>query len=378
MWNQIYYTVKRAVQDKNTFISRMLIIIVIILILGSAFGEAFEATSIEKSKVIYVNDDEGEAGKGTRFINQLLEIEDIDELIEFKEGASFEEAKEVVNTGDASAFIYLPKDFTEQINNRNEKKVIQVYSGNDSGIASSVIQNVVDSFLNGMNAALVVHDITGTIDGYEFNVEGSIERKSISGEEKTPSAMSYYAVTMLVLILMFGASYGSEGIAEDYLGVLGDRIKCSPIKPSSQYVGKIIGLVLTSFLQGLVVIIFTSLVFKVNWGNNILLLILILISVSALSTTLGALACIIIKDSIRADGIVSLMIPVFTFIAGGYVKVDLGAIKFISPSYYAQTAFFNTVYNGNMSSTILCLIVMWMCTVVAATLAIISSRRKKN
>ena len=194
---------------------------------------------------------------------------------------------------------------------------------------------------------------------------------------KTPDAMSYYAVAMLLMFMIFGAQYGCDGVAEDYLGVIGERIRTTPIRPYQQYIGKLLGMCVASTLQGLLIVLFTGLVYDANWGSNYLMLLAIIFSMACASTAIGALVCMLTKDAARGQSVVTLIVIACTFLAGGFVKMDMGAFKYLSPNFYAQTAIFNSVYGGDMSVAYAYIGILWGFTAAASVLAVLLSRRKR-
>jgi len=373
--NQIYYTAKRIIVDIKPVLIKLITFMVIILILGSAFSEAFKASDLDTVKIVYCNDDTGESGKG--FISALTKVELMKSLVEFVKVSSFEEAQKMVTGNDAEAFIYIPEGFSDQAKNENESNIVEVYQKKHSGVNAMVIQNVVDSFINGINTASVIYKMTGTLEGYKFSADSGLQIESLSNS-KSPSAMGYYGVAMLLMLLLSGAEYGRVFIGEDYLGILGDRLKLSPIKPFEQYLGKIIGLSFVSFFNGVVIILLTKYAYHVDWGNNLVLLLLIIFIFSLLTTTFGAMLSIVTKDIVKAGSIVTIATIAFTFLAGGFVVMDFGNIQRLSPSYYAKTAIFNIVYEGDINITYQNIEMMCIITLAFALISIFAVGRKRT
>ncbi len=372
--DQVFYSAKRVIMDTKPIMIRLLSFIVIILILGSAFSKAFNAGSLDKVKIVYCNADTGKFGE--LFISSMTKAEEIKSLVDFKEVSSFKKAKESIRSEKADAFVYIPEGFSKQGENEEKSKTVEVYLEKNSGVNATVVQNVVDSFVNGMNTAGAIYRMTGSLESFQMHSGRGLTEVPLS-DSKSTTAMGYYAVAMLLMMLLYGAEYGRVGIGEDYLGVLGDRIRLSPIKPSGQYSGKIIGLSIVPFLQGIVVILFTKYVYGVDWGNNIPLLLLTVFTFSVLSTTFGAMLSIVAKDVVKAGSIVTIAILVFTFLAGGFVVMDFGILAKLSPSTYAKTAIFNIVYNGDLNLTYLNITVMWAITLSLALISIVAAGRKK-
>lgn len=374
IFTQIFYSVKRILMDPKPIFIRLLTFMVIILILGTAFKDQFNITSLDKVKVVYNNEDSGQLGE--LFISSMIGAEEIKSLAEFDQVISLDEGREVLDNEEADAFIYIPEEFSKEGETEETSKTVEVYLAKSSGVDTTVVRNVVDSLVNGMNTAGVVATMTGNMQIDQADSETHLKEEPLT-DSKSETAMGYYAIAMLLMFLMRGQEYGASGMGEDYLGTLGDRLKLSPIKPFEQYVGKTIGFSLVTFLQGMVIILFTKYVYNVDWGNNFAVIILIVFVFSLLTTTLGGMLTILTQDTVKADSIASIITLVSTFLIGGFVIIDFGAFAAIAPSYYAKSAIFNIVYNDQLGSTFVSIGQMLAITMLFAVISIVVSRRKR-
>ena len=68
---QMLHSMKYTFMDTKPLISKFLTIIVVILILGSAFKDAFSTSSLDPVRLGYLNEDEGEIGE--ILLDNLLE-----------------------------------------------------------------------------------------------------------------------------------------------------------------------------------------------------------------------------------------------------------------------------------------------------------------
>jgi len=371
---QIFYSGKRILMDPKPIFIRLLSFMVIILILGTAFKEQFNVTSLDKVKVVYSNEDSGPLGK--LFINSMIGSEDIKSLAEFNQAYSLDEGREILNNDEADAFIYIPDGFSKQVETEGTSKTVEVYLAKSTGVDTTIVRNVVDSLINGMNTAGVVATMSGNLQFEQAKSDTSLKEEPLTNS-KSATAMGYYAIAMLLMFLLRGQEYGASGMGEDYLGTVGDRLKLSPIKPFEQYLGKTIGLSLVTFLQGMVIILFTKYVYDVDWGNHFAVIVLIVFVFSLLTTTLGGMLTILTKDSVKADSIANIVTLGSTFLIGGFVIVDFGPIAAIAPSYYAKSAIFNVVYNDQLGSAFMNIGQMLAITMLFAVISILVSRRKR-
>jgi ABC-2 type transport system permease protein len=368
-----YYTIKRIMLDKRTNIMKILIPIVAIVILGVALKSSFELSSMDIIKVGYLNLDNGKQAE--TLVKTLKETKSISDLISLVQVDSLEGAEKMISDDKISSLILIDKNYTQQIEN-GEKASVAIYSSQYSDYKLTVVQNIMDSYVNIVNTNIAVATVTGK--PAEYNSTSSIKEVPISINGKRPKAIDYYAVTILVLSLLSGAAFGCELVGEDYIGIMGKRIKSTPVSAVQQYAGKMIGACLSNFVQGLVMVLFTKYVLKANWGSNLFIILAFTLLVAVFATAIGAMLCIIFNDVNRAGALSSLLVPIFTFIAGGYIKIDFGPIKYLSPNQWAHTAFFNTIYKGDQQMVVNNVLALLIATVVIATASILLARRRAN
>ncbi len=416
IYYQFVHTLKCVFLDYKPLISKILTFSLVILVLGSAFSDMFD-TGLEPVTVGILNEDTGKE-KVAEGIIQVLEpqgtLTPVKESEKDTEDEEDEEAEKATETTEASisqwmkvytveneadgrslacdqdiaedhqiaAMIHFDKDFSKDVMEYGDKEdpepiSISIKTGRSSQIDATVVKCVFDTFTSSLNADFAVQKhFPGKSLPQDLDIEDGYTRMEID-VESTPDAMSYYAIAMLMMVLLYGAEYGCNSIADDYFGVIGERIKTTPIKRYEQYIGKMLGMIVATTLQGIFIVLLTGLVYGANWGNNYLALLGVIISMSAASVTLGACLCMITRDGAKGQSMVSLLVIACTFLAGGFVKIDMGPLKFISPNYYAQTAMFNSIYNGDTGIAMQNIGILWLFVMGASAVAILMSRRKR-
>lgn len=373
-FNQLYYAAKRVIIDGKTLFVRLISFVFMIGLLGVVFNSSFQAGSIDKIEVVYYSEDSGEGGQ--QFLDTLLQVESIKSMVDFKKVDSFDAGKEIVNDEKAGAFIYVPKEFSEKLMKQDAKAAVEVYCQKYSGVNRTIIQCIMDSFVNGMNTAFVIQDMSGNFIGADLDIDSNIKTEPVSKEHQM-SALQYYAIAMLLLLILYGAEYGCYGMSEDYVGVLGERIKVSPLKATEQYLGKLTGFSLATFIQAIIIMLFTMGAFGVYWGDNPLLLLFTLLTFSVLSNVFGIMLIILVRDLKKAGPLVFMSVFGFTFLSGGFIATEFNGLERISPSYYAKTAIFNVIYDGKASITLINIAILWAIIIAFSLVSILASRRKQ-
>lgn len=359
---------KRILLDVRPLILKLLSGIIVVLILGLAFNSKFETKTIDVGDVLYLNEDGG--SEGDFVIQSLISQDDLKGMVNFKEAQALEDAKDLVNSGSVCAVLYFPCDFSE-------KYTIEVYSKSYADTNGLVIKSLMDSFSNQFNAIKIAVQMN-TNQGIEvLSTDDVIEKCSIVNNEST-TAMQYYAIAMVIMLILYGTEYGSIKIAEDFTGPLGERLKLSPINPFCQYIGKIVGLSFMVVLEAIFLILFTKIVYRVNWGNNYFWLLIIVISTSFLATAIGAMFTIITRNYAIADVLCMTVIFGCTFLSGGFIAADFGWFKYITPNYYAKNAINTLIYNGDMHIVYTNVCRLWIVIAVVTLVSVIFGRRTRQ
>lgn len=350
---------------------------VIIFILGSVFGSTYDMQkSLGKVTIAYVKLDSGENGA---MFEAVLHSNDVTQLAELKEVASLDDGKALIKQDEADAVIYIPDSFSDD---RALQHVVNVYLSADYGVPPLVVKNIVSSITNLMNTSSVIYNITGQTDVVAIGAEPQKNNKENISEQSVTSsslqattAMGYYSIAMILMLLLYGQEYGIFMASEDYLGTLGKRMRLSAVKPYEQYIGKGLGMSLVTFFQAVILLLLTKYVYGVDWGKYILIVLLTLYVLSILVTLLGIMLVILTRNIEKAQSLSNLITLGGTFIVGGFIIADFGSIAYLSPSYYAKTAIFNVVYGNQVEQALIHIGLMIVICAVFAVVSLAASRR---
>ncbi len=370
-----YYTILRSLRDTKSLINTLLLPIVLILILGNALGNAFKIQDIDKTMIGYLNQDKGQYSKQ---FEGFLSMDGVKDYLEVINVSSYEEGVEKVKKGELSGFILVESGYSAEIQ-KGTKGTIKVFSDNESSFRASILKNLVDSYVSGANATYAAYKLGNSNPAY--NTGDMLERVPISAKGKIPRAIDYYAVTMLVMIIMYGAQDGLHGIARDYIDTMRIRLGSTPVSMTSHFTGKILGLMVMVFLQSLVLIAFAKYAFGAYWGNNLPAILFVSATLSVFAVALGVMIAMVAKDRNAGAAALSTVIPIMTFVSGGYVKIAsddkvYNAVKLLLPSNLGQTAFFSTIYGENAAQAYFSLAVLWGLIVVIGMITVLAGRRK--
>ncbi len=370
-----YYTLLRNIRDVKSMMNMIAMPVLLILILGNALNFAFKIDNISKTGIAYLNLDKGEISK--EFEN-YLKIDKIQNFIYVKNINNYDEGLKLLGDKEVAAIVIIEEDYSKKAL-LGEKAEIKVFGDKNNVFKTSIVKNFIEGFTSGSNT--VYTKMSMGSNSHEYTRKDIIKKVPLSIQGKIPGAMDYYAVTMLVMITMYGALYALHGVCDDYLEAMGNRLFSTPVRMFSHFSGKIIGTVATVYLQLIILIGFTKLVYKANWGNNIGEILFIAFTLSVFSVSLGLMVSMIVKDKNISTAIVSTAIPVMTFVSGGYARIIsdnkiYNAIKFLLPSNLGQTAFFNSIYGDYSNQIISNIAVIWILIIIIGGISVVFGRRR--
>lgn len=379
-----YNQLQRDMKDKKVIALMILMPIILILILGTALNSTFTPKKLGKTKICYLNEDYGVISQQ---FSKFLDSDDIKSLLDVTEVKTKEEAIELINEGKSAALIYIESDFTNKVISQ-KNGTIEIYASKYANWRNSLVKGLVDGFVKTGNAVTVMmrngeFSEASIFDKYTFerNQEAVVDMK-ISVDGKIPRAIDYYAVTMMVMTLMYGAIVGNYSVWNDITSNVYIRMKSAPVSPFESILGRILGTICATFSQAFIIILFTKYAYGVNWGNNLFIIFGTVLIMSCFTAALGICICSIVKEGGIAAAILSTIIPIFTFIGGGYIKLDnsglMGTLSYISPNFLASKVIFSSIYGGMDRVAINCFIALCVISIISISGAIFAWRRNLN
>ncbi|AIQ48901.1 hypothetical protein R70723_25560 [Paenibacillus sp. FSL R7-0273] len=352
MWTIYLTNMKRKIKSPVVFVNYILLPLLLIVILGNALSAMFQpeaketaaAVNITQTRTVVVNEDSGQFGKD---ILAFLTSAENRELYDVTVAASAEEARKALEADKYDQFIYLPAGLTEGVT-ANRESTVTVY-GKDQNIDKVNITALTLSTFGDGYQAMGVSGRDNQPPVYQHAYSNLLTAGGAAGEKGDAgrmSGLSYYGVTMLVLILFYGLANTMNFIQEEYNEALGDRYLISPVSKMSLVVSQWLTGCSISILQGLVIVACAKLFFNVSYGNNILVVLFIIIVGAIFFNALGLFLGVLGRHMKALDSIVSLLIPVMTFIGGGFIKLDFGSLSRLSINEVFQQPLFNYIQQG--------------------------------
>lgn len=364
--------IRQNIRDKKSMAMMILFPILLILVLGNALKNTngYMNTSIEKSKILYYIQNTGIAAKDFKenIIDKGSELN-----IDFVETNDIEAAKkQIKDINKYNSFILMKDDDTIEIYKNSKFNTL-------SGLSESVINSYVQRYNTIVKIAkenpLKLREILSDTNTHYTNIVSL-------NKARTSSSIDYYTITMITLIIMYGVSYSLFGISGEMINKTGNRILSAPVKKYEFLIGNILGFVLLIIFQISIVILFTKYVLNSYWGNNMIPVVLVIISQIIMVISLGMGFGFTFKNSNTANGIINVLIPIFEFLGGGYFSVDglssefFRILKGLSPVAWTNKAIFSVIYGNDISKVLPAIAVNISIAAVCIAVSSIKFRRE--
>jgi len=331
--------------------------IVIILILGNALGAYISPdTDLTPAPVAAAADPDGMLGA-------FLQNEQISRFLD------------VTFTGRAEAEM-LAEDNKVVAAIIESSGDISVVRTNDGSMHTQLTLSIIDSYKQ-IGTAATIAAMSGK-DVYRL-LGAEIEVRDVPLGKRIPGAIDYYAVTMLVMILMFTGINGMDLFNKGLLSDTGNRARVAPVSKPALIGGLLAASTITSFLQGMVTFVFTAAIYGVYWGERIPLVLATLFAVVLFSQSMCIFMLMVFRNMSAASGFAQVLIWSMTFVSKGYAKMTFGpldeAFRY-APNAMAHTVIFGAVFGGNEAKMTLSLIILFGLGVVLFMLAFLFGRRR--
>lgn len=378
-----------------------------------AFSESDSNTGLADIPVIIVNEDGGELGNTLTDIFFSAELAD---LLEPEMGTSAEIARQQVNDDKISAVVIIPAGFTDSIiptgqtEQSPDSVAIEVYSNPSRPISTSVVKGIVNDFVTQVDTSMAGVQVTlqqmamnGRLDtsdqsqmvaigqkiGQQLSdgqqdVAPLIEIRQDTGTTPTDNdynPLTYFAPGMAVAFLMYTVSLGGRSIlAEREEGTLA-RMMASPTSTTQVMGGKVSGIFLTGMAQVSILIIASSLLFQLRWGNPAAVVLLIAATAAA-ATGWGLLIAAISDRPGQVSSYGTALMLIFGILGGSFVQLSLNGplawLSKITPNAWAIAGFTSLGTGGTLIDIIPDLLALALMAVVLFIISVTVFRRRSN
>jgi ABC-2 type transport system permease protein len=320
---------KLLFRNKTNVILMFVLPILLIALMSYAFSNFMNTeTTLFNNGKVYVQIQETDGKYFSYFMNAKNDVEERFN-IDFEEITDYDTAVESVNKQEAYGIITVGSNGYEYYRSPyNETKEGEYFR---------------QMFTAKLNSA-----VSGDDNQENSNVE-LIQESKITSKE-------YFSFVELSLVMMFISYVISNILYQEHQDKTLNRVLVSKARISGLFGGKIFTGMTIGIIQIIEVYLFSSFVFRVNWGKYTLLIFLVYILIALFSTLVGIVCGYLIKNKDMLDLAILMCAMIFAFFGG--TLTPLTALKSysalrvmiqVSPLYWANTAIMH-MYSGELSS----------------------------
>lgn len=374
---------KIAFRDRAAIIFMLLTPFLLTIGMGLVTGRfsSNDNSGVLNIPIVIVNLDNDSLG------NALVEIfssEELADLLETTTSQDAEAARLLVDEDEITAVIIIPAGFTQSIfsENINQSENIQIefYANPSRPTSAGIVETILDGFIARIDEMRVggITTISQLISSGRISPEQANAVGEEMGErfENTPTdfdetlitlntstnqtetnevdMLAYVAPGMALMFLMYTVSYGGRSILAEKSGGTLTRLLVTPTNSIQILGGKVFGIFLTGAAQMFILIGTTSLLFQLQWGNILGVILLVFAAVFG-ATGWGLFITALARTPAQVGSVGSAVMLIFGILGGSFFEVqNLPAIaqmfSKITPNAWALDGFTSLAFGGTLAS----------------------------
>jgi ABC-2 type transport system permease protein len=377
---------KLAFRDRAALTFMLLAPFLLTLGLGAATGRFSGSDNtnpgISDIPVVIVNLDNAQLGDA---LVDVFYSDELAALVEPVQADSPEAARRLIDDDQVAAAVIIPAGFTNSIIPAEGQQApsgeiinIELYANPTRPTSVGVIQTILEEFIArvetgriGGQVAIMQMLQSGRLSLDQTSIEAAGralgERVANANEESAISlkkaesgaeavqfdVLAYMAPGMALMFLMFTVSYGGRSIlAERALGTL-PRLLVSPTHPAQILGGKVLGIFLTGVAQVGILILASTLLFQLNWGDPLGVVVLTLAAVFG-ATGWGMLLTAFARTPGQVSTIGSALMLTFGILGGSFIQVSqlhpaIQLLSRITPNAWGLDGFTTLALGGTLA-----------------------------
>lgn len=322
-----------VVRDKQALLTLIAMPLLLIAILGAAFGDMMdgeEDVTIKKFTLGIVNFDQGQLGE---VLSQEVFGKELADQIDV-EFYQEDEMYEKIRDHKLHVGIVIDEDFTASLM-KGEQASTKIITVPDPGIKAIIVSSVIEQFAQTIPIETMAANVALPVQGEVLLDEPSQELlnvTSIDADANPVSSFQYYAAAMGVMFLLMTVVQGVSTMILEKEQEVFKRLLISNLTYINYLTGKMIGLIVISLTQAFVIIIGTRLLFGVNWGDSVSGVVMMTFAFVVSACGLGVLAGSFIKTEKAFNAAGMLGTQIFAALGGSMAPLYIFPDWFVSVS----------------------------------------------
>lgn len=343
--------IKRALRSGFGIMMMFIVPLIIPAIIGAAFGGALNggpdngnSFNIAVTRVVVANlDRAGEQSAGS-ILAEFLQSKDLQTLLTTTVVDDEATARDRVNTQQADVAVIVPSDFSQAAFMSNGESNIVLYHDPTLTVGPLIVKQLLAQFADGFSGARITLDVaaqqSGTLDAATAQAVAmqyaewaqaqgqqqqsgqhpllTIQAPPAKVAQQAPASMMASMMTgMLVFFAFYTAAIMAQSILkEDEEGTL-PRLFTTPTARATIFGGKFVAIFLMVIVQVLVVMIISTLLFNIRWGDP-LLAALSIVGLVICAAGFGLFLLSFVKNTRQAGFVIGGVLTVTAMLGGLY------------------------------------------------------------
>jgi ABC-2 type transport system permease protein len=201
-----------------------------------------------------------------------------------------------------------------------------------------------------------------------------------SGESVEFDVLAYMAPGMALMFLMFTVANGGRTLlAERIRGTL-PRLLVSPTSTFQVLAGKVFGIYLTGVAQMLILVVASTLLFQLGWGDPFAVLVLVLAAVVG-AVGWGTLITAVAKTPGQVSSVGSAVMLTFGILGGSFISLDsmprwLVTLSKLTPNSWGLNGFTTLALGGRVGDIVEPVLALLAMGGVLFTIAVFMFKRR--
>lgn len=310
-----YHDLLIRLQDRVAVFLMFLAPLLIIAIAGISFGSGVSDSPLANKNLMVINRDKD--------ISSTL----LDEVLAGLQGTANaaailpqdrEATQRLIDQGAVLTLITIPENFIREFHEQNSAQNaldLEVYSHPTSEIDKAILSNFIQQLV--LRSSKATESATTTNFVQHFHVEEPADIPQTSS-----TALTRFAPSMMIFFLMYSAFSGTRSMLKEKESGLLTRLFYLPVSVTTVLCGKMLAVLVMAILQITVLVLCSGLIMDIHWGQSLLGLFLILVTLCLAMTSFGVAIAVFSRDSNQA-GIVGMgIILLFSGLGGILVPIE--------------------------------------------------------
>ena len=361
---------KLLLREKITWIFMLILPVLLIMVLSSAFtGMLDETYEMKELKVGYILEE-----------NSLIE-ESFNEFIEgFTENKinlnqmNKEDAIKELKSEEIVAFLEI-----------NDDKYT-IYKNNSESIEESIFESVFSSVMYSYDSRKALMELlyktASAVDVVAGEGDTGLVNVEVLDTEPMPSAIVYYGIVELVYVIWMSMTISATMVNYERRASVSERIWISNVKSSTIYFGKLISTILCVVIQIGISAAVATITMDINWGDNPILIVGVILLEILAASSIGIMLATFIKSEAVVNVLCVLSAFVFGFIGGSFQTYMYNfvsdKIANLSPLFHINRTLVQIAVKGYSEYTFMTVILLALLFVVSGFMSMIGIIRGRR